>query len=219
MGFLRAGINFELKSRKNSGSLLFIHGLFMGSYIMYPMAKRLNRCGFHCFGYDYPTRIRRVSEHGKELAEILSSKFYEPKFNIVTHSMGGLILRSAVAQRPELAERIERVVMIAPPNRGSDVALGWLNRLSFADKLVVPLPDLSSGKDSAVHTLPLLPASIELGILAADNDGAVRLEYTYLGTERDHKVLPGAHTDILFRRETADCVEGFLRNGKFIFQV
>lgn len=213
MGFLRAGTNFELKSRTDSGSVLFIHGLFMPSYILYPLARRLNRSGFHCFGYDYPTRIRRVSRHGQELAAVLSG-FSEPHFDIVTHSMGGLILRAALSREPDLGGRIGRVVMIAPPNRGSDLALRWRNRLSLADRLVVPLPDLSSGEDSSVHTLPL-PANVEVGILAAENDHAVNVAQTRLGTERGHRILPGGHTDILFRRKTAECVEHFLRNGNF----
>lgn len=212
MGLLRAGINFELKSRMGSGSVLFIHGLFMPSWIMLPLAHRLNRNGFHCFGYDYPTRIRRVGQHGAELAAILS-RFSEPRFDVVTHSMGGLILRSALSQAPGLVRRIGRVVMIAPPNRGSDLAFDWLNRLSFADRIVVPLPDLSSGADSPVHALPV--PEMELGILAAENDHAVRLPQTRIGVERDHLVLPGAHTDILFRRETAVRIERFLRTGTF----
>ena len=66
MGLLRAGINFELKSRMDSGSVLFIHGLFMPSWIMLPLAHRLNRNGFHCFGYDYPTRIRRGGQNWQQ---------------------------------------------------------------------------------------------------------------------------------------------------------
>ena len=213
MGLLRAGINFKLKSRTASGSIVFIHGLFMPSAIMLPLAGRMNRDGFHCYGYDYPTCRKRIPEHGRELAETLA-RFPVAKFHLVTHSMGGLILRSALELAPELTERLSRVVMIAPPNRGSDLALKWLNRLSFAHKLVTPLPDLSSGKESPVHTLHI-PSGVEIGILAAENDHAVNIEQTHLGVEQAHCILPGRHTNILFREDTAEAVEKFLRTGKF----
>lgn len=213
MGLLRAGINFELKSRSDSGSIVFIHGLFMPSAIMLPLAGRLNSKGFHCYGYDYPTCRRRVPDHGRELAEVLAS-FPVAKFHLVSHSMGALILRSALERSPELAERIGRVVMIAPPNRGSDLALKWLNRLSFAHRLVTPLPDLSSGNKSPVHSLHI-PSGLEIGILAAENDHAVNIEQTRLGVEQAHCILPGRHTNILFREDTAEALENFLRTGKF----
>ena len=118
---------------------------------MLPLAGRMNRGGFHCYGYDYPTCRKRIPEHGRELAETLA-RFPVAKFHLVTHSMGGLILRSALELAPELTERLSRVVMIAPPNRGSDLALKWLNRLSFAHKLVTPLPEGESGSH-APHPL------------------------------------------------------------------
>lgn len=180
---------------------------------MLPLAGRLNSKGFHCYGYDYPTCRRRVPDHGCELAEVLTS-FPIAKFHLVTHSMGGLILRSALEHSPELAERIGRIVMIAPPNRGSDLALKWLNRLSFAHRLVTPLPDLSSGKESPVHSLHI-PSGLEIGILAAENDHAVKVQQTHLEMEQAHCILPGRHTNILFREGTAEAVEKFLRTGKF----
>lgn len=214
MGFLRGGINFKLESRNTAGSVLMIHGLFMGSWILSPIARHLNRNGFRCFGYDYPTRIRRVEVHGAELAVVLS-RLPEPRLDAVTHSMGGLILRAALAHKPELKQKIGRVVMIAPPNRGSDLARRWRTNFPPAGKLVVPLHDLSSEEDSAIHSLPPLPEGIELGILAAENDHAVSVDRTRLAGERDHRILPGRHTDILFRRRTAEFVERFLRTGKF----
>ena len=211
MGYRKAGINFTLRGGGDSGSVLLIHGLFMTSHIMLPIAHHLRRHGFDCFGYDYPTRIRSVDGHGRELAAFLEG-FAAATFHVVTHSMRALLLRSAVAHSPLLAKRIRRVVMIAPPNKGSDVASFWYDRV-WTRKLIVPLEDMRSEADSRIHALPA--PDLDIGVLAAEHDGAVRYPYTFLATEKDRMVLPSSHTLILLRRDAAQAVERFLSTGSF----
>ena len=43
----------------------------------------------------------------------------ETKFIIVAHSMGGLVARTLVAERPELAARVSRLFLVGTPNAGS----------------------------------------------------------------------------------------------------
>lgn len=186
----------------------------MGSWILSFIASHLKREGYRCYGYDYPTRIRRMDHHGKELADRLLL-WPEKRFDVVTHSMGGLILRKALSRAPELQERIGRIVMIAPPNQGSDLARFWREKFPVAERLVVPLFDLSSESGSPVYELPNLPGELEFGVLAAENDHAVSEERTHLAGEREHRILPGRHTSILFRKRTAETVGHFLRHGNF----
>lgn len=214
MGFLRGEIRLTQPNRNASGTVLLIHGLFMGSWILSFIASHLRREGYRCYGYDYPTRIRRMDHHGKELADRLQL-WPEKRFDVVTHSMGGLILREALSRAPELQERIGRIVMIAPPNQGSDLARFWREKFPVAERLVVPLSDLSSESGSPVYGLPNLPGELEFGVLAAENDHAVSEERTHLAGEREHRILPGRHTSILFRKRTAETVGHFLRHGNF----
>ncbi len=214
MGFLRGEIHLTQPNRNASGTVLLIHGLFMGSWILSFIASHLKREGYRCYGYDYPTRIRRMDHHGEELADRLLL-WPEKRFDVVTHSMGGLILREALSRAPELQERIGRIVMIAPPNQGSDLARFWREKFPVAERLVVPLFDLSSESGSPVYELPNLPGELEFGVLAAENDHAVSEERTHLAGEREHRILPGRHTSILFRKRTAETVGHFLRHGNF----
>ena len=105
--------------------------------------------------------------------------------------------------------------MIAPPNRGSDSAARAEKTLPGVGKLVAPIHDLSSAADSFANTVPLPETRLEIGIIAAASDRRVRIEYTHLDGVRDHRVLPGSHTGILFRRATFDQTWNFLRSGKF----
>jgi hypothetical protein len=104
-----------------------------------------------------------------------------------------------------------RFVMIAPPNRGSAVArrlAPWLGRLC------PPLHQLTDDEASFVCSLP--PPSVgELGIIAAQGDFMVLEHSTRLGCERDHIVLPGLHSSVLWQRETAEQVRHFIEYGKF----
>ena len=104
-----------------------------------------------------------------------------------------------------------RVVMLAPPNRGSRIA----RRLApFLGRWIRPLADLSDAPDSAVNTLGL-PVGVEIGIVAGRSDGRVRIEDTHLPGEADHLVVPGYHTFLMNSREVQDCTVRFLRTGRF----
>jgi hypothetical protein len=101
--------------------------------------------------------------------------------------------------------------MIAPPNRGSHVARRLAPYLGLICPPLLQLTDLTS---SFVCSLPP-PAIDSLGIIAAQTDFLVDECSTRLGCERDHIVLPGLHSSLLWRHETARQVEHFLRHGCF----
>ena len=194
--------------------VVLVHGLLHRGIVMRSLAKFLNERGYPVYVYDYKTTRRGIVAHGRMFAEFLR-ELPEKRVDLVTHSMGGLILREALSRAPELQERIGRIVMIAPPNQGSDLARFWREKFPVAERLVVPLSDLSSESGSPVYGLPNLPGELEFGVLAAENDHAVSEERTHLAGEREHRILPGRHTSILFRKRTAETVGHFLRHGNF----
>ncbi len=212
MGILKAGYAY-LNQDGEDGFILYIHGLFLFGLVMKPLAKRLGKQGFSGALYDYPTRIRTVSEHGKDLAEILE-KMPEHKIHVITHSMGGLIFRSAIAQKPELAKKIGRAVLLAPPNRGSAVASWYCRNLFFAPNIIHPLRDMREESDAWIHHLYPIP-EIEFGVVGALRDQCVAMSNTHLPTERDHITVDSSHTRMLFLPETAHYCKQFLKTGHF----
>jgi hypothetical protein len=83
---------------------------------------------FFIFTYDWRQEIATVSAplFGQALetyARIHESKTGIPasqtRFIIVTHSMGGLVARTLLAEKPELASRISRLYLVGSPNAGS----------------------------------------------------------------------------------------------------
>jgi hypothetical protein len=87
---------------------------------------------FFIFNYDWRQEIATVSapQLGRALelyAQIHERKTGLParqtKFIIVTHSMGGLVARTLLSERPELAARISRLYLAGSPNAGSVKAI------------------------------------------------------------------------------------------------
>ena len=209
---------------KGKEKVILIHGLFMYGFIMNPIAEYLAKKNYSPLFYDYPTIKYKVEEHGERLALFLEEYFreaeknsYSGKLHFVTHSMGGLILRKALQLLPgNDREKVGNIVMIAPPNKGSDVAKTALKLLPFPAKKIRPLEGLSSVENSFANR-ENMPEEFgkRIGILGAENDLMVRKEYTFLSVAGERVFLPGQHTLILFRQDAKKAVYTFLKEGSF----
>jgi len=191
-------------------AVVLVHGLAANRLIMAPLARALGQFYGQVVNWGYSSLWSPLECHSQRLAALL--KGLEDKVervHLVTHSMGGIITRLALTEfQPR---RLGRLVMVAPPNRGSHVAsrlAPWLGRIC------PPLVQLTDAADSLVCRLPL-PQVPELGVIAAATDFLVREPSTRLGCETDHITLPGLHSSLLWRRETAEQVQHFLEHGRF----
>lgn len=191
--------------------VILVHGLAANRVIMAPLARALKAGLGKILNWGYSSLWSPIERHGKSLAGILRQldETHHGRIHLVTHSMGGIIARVALGEfHPQ---RLGRMVMVTPPNRGSRVAsrlAPWLGRIC------PPLVQLAACENSFVCSLPP-PEVPELGVIAAAGDYLVHEESTRLGCEKDHIILPGLHSSLLFQRETADQVRHFLEHGRF----
>jgi hypothetical protein len=90
---------------------------------------------FFIFSYDWRQEMATVT--APQLATALESYARiheaktgmpagETKFIIVTHSMGGLVTRTLLSEKPEWANRISRLYLVGSPNDGSVKAIRTL---------------------------------------------------------------------------------------------
>ncbi len=193
-------------------SVILLHGLAANRLAMFRLACSLAAHGYHVANWGYAS-IRnpiesQVVEFRKRLERFLDRDPYDA-VHLVTHSMGGIIVRRAFSLgRPA---NLGRLVMLGPPNAGSHVARTLARPLG---RLCPPLIDLSDSADSYVNRL-VEPEGLDLGIIAAAYDRVVKLESTFLPCQRDHIVLPGHHGTLPWRRETVRQVLHYLQYGRF----
>jgi pimeloyl-ACP methyl ester carboxylesterase len=192
-------------------AVVLVHGLAANSVVMLPLARALGRHFAHVTNWGYQSLWYRIERHGKALAQKLREldESFEGRIHLVTHSMGGIIGRIALAEF--LPRRFGRFLMITPPNRGSHVASQLAPYLGY---ICPPLVQLCDDAKSFVCTLPQ-PQVPELGIIAASGDYLVNEPSTRLGCEKDHITLPGLHSSLLWSRATSEQVRHFLLHGRF----
>ena len=164
-------------------SAFLLHGWGVRAKSMEALAERLAAEGYTVYNYDYPTSGDGI----EDLARIFLERYRErlsllPKDERVfflTHSMGGIMLRTAMAEMDEAeCRRIDSIVMLAPPNHGS--ALAYLGKLPFAGSVNASLGDLAPLSSSHVRNIAPPPFLPPTGIIAGSHDGKVALESTPL---------------------------------------
>lgn len=206
---------------------LLLHGMAMGAWVMSSLAADLKRAGYRVRKLSYPTRPYPV--------EVLVERYLRPAVaacddgapvHIIAHSLGAILVR-CLLQTGRLPPG-SRVVMLGPPNRGSEVA-DRLRRWPLYRWLMGQVgQQLGTGPDSIVHRLR--PVREEIGIIAAnrsmqpwfsalipgEDDGAVAVSSTRLAEMRDFIVVNTTHTLLLFNREVRRQVRHFLAEGRFV---
>ena len=219
------------EGKMTKGCVVLLHGLGRTHRSMAPMAAFLEAAGYHIANIDYPSTSRAIEALAETAVTegIASCRKAAPgaPIHFVTHSMGGILVRYYLAHRrvPELG----RVVMISPPNQGSEAAEA-LRSLSFYQWLNGPAgQQLGTGAGSLPAALG--PVDFPLGIITGnqsgifdfwltgifpgENDGKVSVERAKVAGMTDFVVMGHNHTFIMQQEDVMDQARFFLKNGRF----
>lgn len=208
--------------------VVLLHGLARTANAMDTMQQALDDAGYYTVNVDYPSR-----EHALEvlapmviapaLAQCRTEQIDAIYF--VTHSMGGILLRQYL--QDHVIADLGRVVMMGPPNQGSQV----VDNLKDVPGFEAFNGPAGMQLGTREHDIPkqLGPVSFELGIIAGTSsinlilsnflpnpdDGKVSVENTKVQGMCALVTVEVSHPFLMKRQLVIDQVLHFLRSGRF----
>lgn len=208
--------------------VVLVHGLRRTHRSMRKIARACQGAGFATLNIDYPSSKGGIEDHAMQIAAaIITFATRFERVHLVGFSMGALVVREFLAHyRPS---NLGRVVMIAPPARGSHIAdlLTTQKHLSrIAPKWWGPaLYELTTAQQQArVHAEVDYPLGVIAGVTGKfgpwgrlfgnlSNDGLVALDSTRIDGMSGHIMLPLPHNALIRDRASIRAVVSFLTKG------
>lgn len=219
-----------ISQRPNNGNnyIVLLHGLWNSSERMEKFESYFDEKGYQVLNIDYPSTKYPIG--------VLDAKFLKPaiesiqakkdqKIHFITHSLGGLVLRHYLTHN--VLPQIGQVVMMSPPNHGSQIA-DLLLKGSIAQKLAGPAAmELRTVNNDFFKKLG--PINYNLGIIAGNksyssntdrhlpgvDDGMVTISSMKLKGMKDFVILNEHHRGLTRNQKAMEQSEHFLRTGRF----
>jgi pimeloyl-ACP methyl ester carboxylesterase len=209
--------------------VVLLHGLARTSSSLDVMQEALEEDGYLTANIDYPSREYEIAALatlavGEGLASCRAGENVE-KIHFVTHSLGGILVRQYLST--ETVDELGRVVMLGPPNQGSN-AVDDLEGVPGFDWLNGPAGH-QLGKGEASVPLALGPVDFELGVIAGNrtvdpitsavlddpDDGKVSVEDTKIDGMDDFVIVEHSHAFMMRMQQPIELTKKFLRTGSF----
>ncbi len=208
--------------------VVLLHGLARSAASMNPVARRLADEGYEVVNQRYPSRRHPIDELAARYVPVgiaACRSANASRIHFVTHSLGGILVRKHLSTTK--VEGLGRTVMLAPPNRGSEVVDNWKRVPGY--RLLNGPAGYQLGTDEHSIPLQLGPVEYPVGIIAGTrsvnlllsrslpnpDDGKVSVERTKVEGMTDHIEVPHSHPFIMRSRLVLDQTVHFLKHGEF----
>ena len=214
---------------RDNECVVLLHGLNRSSRAMDAMAAALQEAGYSTANTDYPSQLGTIEELAPMAVDTGIDRCRDAgadTIHFVTHSMGGILLR--YRQQDDAIPELGRVVMLGPPNQGSEVIDEYQELGAAAEIFSGPAGmQLGTGEDSVPARLG--PVDFELGIIAGVgtinpwmsailpgyDDGKVSVERTRVVGMADFMIVDTSHRYLMNSRTVIRNTVAFLQTGAF----
>lgn len=205
-----------------------IHGYGGFGLQMEKIHTAIIKAGYESENYTYPSFTKDIDSVALALFEKIKSEKIDT-VSFVTHSMGALVVRSLYKHLNSASKFpfIYRLVMLAPPNKGTPVA-DFYSTFGFIKSLGGPnIQNLTTDPETGAGRLPIPTCEVGLilGIagnktgfnpfLKGDNDGYVLPERAKLGIEKDIAYIRADHSALTQSKKAIKLLLTFLEKGTF----
>lgn len=222
-------MSLPAQAGEQQAQVILLHGLARSDSSMAKLASALKDAGYAVCNIDYPSRKHDIPELANQfvLPAIRACDGYADgaRLDFVTHSLGGIIVRQLEAGGVPF--NFGRVVMLGPPNGGSEVVdkLGrlppfrWLNGPAGSEL----------GTSNEATPVALGPTALDVGVVAGSrtinvilsmlipgsDDGKVSIENARLDGMRDFAVVSASHPYLMKDLDAIAQVLHYLATGRF----
>lgn len=218
----------------NADCVILLHGLARSSASMSKLADALNSSGFATVNQSYPSREHNIETLAVNAINDATAscekkgpkdKSSEYKIHFITHSMGGILVRQYLHQSE--IENLGNVVMLGPPNKGSQVVDKLKNVVGFywlngpAGQQLGTTPNSVPKTLGAAHfTTGIIAGTRSINpilstILPGQDDGKVTVANTKLDGMTDHITLPVTHTFMMKNDQVIEQSIHFIKFNQF----
>lgn len=108
-------------------TVCLVHGMDATARIWDAVVEPLEQAGFGVVLFQYPNDQaidKSAHQLAADLARFRRERGDRRRWHLVTHSMGGLVARAYVEDSALYGKDVDRLIMLAPPNHGSNLASG-----------------------------------------------------------------------------------------------